>query len=45
MAGRRGRAVGRPVTVTRADNPLAWFDAGGHLSDQLWDAGEALRLI
>jgi hypothetical protein len=33
----------RSVTVNLAESPLAWLHARGHLSDRLFDAGEALR--
>jgi hypothetical protein len=45
---RRVRAAGGPrprrtVTVNLAESPIAWLHARGHLSDRLFDAGEALR--
>lgn len=33
----------RTVTVNLAESPLAWLHARGHLSERLFDAGEALR--
>ncbi len=33
----------RSVTVNLAESPLAWLHARGHLTDRLFDAGEALR--
>ena len=33
----------RSVTVNLAESPLAWLHARGHLSQRLFDAGEALR--
>jgi len=33
----------RSVTVNLAESPLAWLHARGHLSQHLFDAGEALR--
>lgn len=41
--GRRARAGGRSVRVNLAESPLAWLHARGHLPDQLFAAGEALR--
>jgi len=38
-----GRGPVRKVTVNLAESPLAWLHARGHLSDRLFDAGEALR--
>ena len=38
-----GRGPARTVTVNLAESPLAWLHARGHLSDRLFDAGEALR--
>ncbi|WP_086616725.1 DUF6456 domain-containing protein [Erythrobacter tepidarius] len=38
-----GRRPSRTVTVNLAESPLAWLHARGHLSDRLFDAGEALR--
>lgn len=38
-----GRRAVRTVTVNLAESPLAWLHARGHLSDRLFDAGEALR--
>jgi hypothetical protein len=45
---RRGAAGGakgkhRSVTVNLGESPIAWLHARGHLSDRLFDAGEALR--
>jgi hypothetical protein len=45
---RRGEAGGakgkhRSVTVNLGESPIAWLHARGHLSDRLFDAGEALR--
>jgi hypothetical protein len=45
---RRVRAAGasrarRTVTVNLAESPIAWLHARGHLTDRLFDAGEALR--
>ncbi|MFN3862690.1 MAG: DUF6456 domain-containing protein [Erythrobacter sp.] len=40
---RSGRRAARTVTVNLAESPLAWLHARGHLSDRLFDAGEALR--
>jgi hypothetical protein len=45
---RRVRAAGsvrarRTVTVNLAESPIAWLHARGHLSDRLFEAGEALR--
>jgi hypothetical protein len=42
---RAGGAQGkrRTVTVNIAESPLSWLHARGHLSDRLFDAGEALR--
>ncbi|MBU7580820.1 MAG: hypothetical protein KAF27_10185 [Porphyrobacter sp.] len=42
-AGPGGLARSRSVTVNLAESPLAWLHARGHLSDRLFDAGEALR--
>jgi hypothetical protein len=33
----------RSVTVNLAESPLSWLHARGHLSQRLFDAGEALR--
>ncbi len=41
--GIKGPRPSRTVTVNLAESPLAWLHARGHLSDQLRDAGEALR--
>ncbi|MET4131898.1 hypothetical protein ABIE62_001021 [Porphyrobacter sp. MBR-155] len=41
--GIKGLRPSRTVTVNLAESPLAWLHARGHLSDQLRDAGEALR--
>ena len=38
-----GRGPARTVTINLAESPLAWLHARGHLSDRLFDAGEALR--
>ncbi len=38
-----GVARRRLVTVNLAESPLAWLHARGHLSERLFDAGEALR--
>jgi hypothetical protein len=37
------RRPARTVTVNLAESPLAWLHARGHLTDRLYDAGEALR--
>ncbi|WP_298302514.1 DUF6456 domain-containing protein [uncultured Erythrobacter sp.] len=42
------RAIGakgthRSVTVNLGESPIAWLHSRGHLSDRLFDAGEALR--
>ena len=37
------RARRRSVTVNVAESPIAWLHSRGHLSDRLFDAGEALR--
>jgi len=42
-AGPGGLARTRSVTVNLAESPLAWLHARGHLSERLFDAGEALR--
>ena len=42
-AGPGGLARSRSVTVNLAESPLAWLHARGHLSERLFDAGEALR--
>lgn len=42
-AGPGGFARTRSVTVNLAESPLAWLHARGHLSQRLFDAGEALR--
>lgn len=41
--GPGGLARSRSVTVNLAESPLAWLHARGHLSERLFDAGEALR--
>ncbi len=41
--GIKGPRPSQSVTVNLAESPLAWLHARGHLSDQLLDAGEALR--
>jgi hypothetical protein len=43
--GRMGEGArpARTVTVNLAESPLAWLHARGHLTDRLFDAGEALR--
>ena len=33
----------RSVTVNLGESPIAWLHSRGHLSDRLFDAGEALR--
>lgn len=33
----------RTVTVNLGESPIAWLHSRGHLSDRLFDAGEALR--
>lgn len=38
-----GLARTRSVTVNLAESPLAWLHARGHLSERLYNAGEALR--
>lgn len=38
-----GLARTRSVTVNLAESPLAWLHARGHLSERLFNAGEALR--
>lgn len=38
-----GLSRSRSVTVNLAESPLAWLHARGHLSQRLFDAGEALR--
>jgi hypothetical protein len=38
-----GLRSSRSVTVNLAESPLAWLHARGHLSQRLFDAGEALR--
>ncbi len=38
-----GKLRGRSVTVNLAESPLSWLHARGHLSDQLFEAGERLR--
>ncbi|TAD74285.1 MAG: hypothetical protein EAY70_11345 [Sphingomonadales bacterium] len=40
---KRGVRPRRTVTVNLAESPLAWLHARGHLTDRLFDAGEALR--
>lgn len=43
---RRAKGMGpkrRSVTVNIGESPIAWLHARGHLSDRLYDAGEALR--
>lgn len=45
---RRGQGItgarpARTVTVNLAESPLVWLHARGHLTDRLFDAGEALR--
>lgn len=42
---RGGSAKGkrRTVTVNLGESPIAWLHSRGHLSDRLFDAGEALR--
>lgn len=45
---KRGGASGakgkhRSVTVNLGESPIAWLHSRGHLSDRLFDAGEALR--
>lgn len=40
---RGGERPRRSVTVNLAESPLAWLHARGHLSERLYDAGEALR--
>jgi hypothetical protein len=42
-AGPGGLARTRSVTVNLAESPLAWLHARGHLSERLYNAGEALR--
>ncbi|MEE4199547.1 DUF6456 domain-containing protein [Erythrobacter sp.] len=37
------RGKRRTVTVNIGESPIAWLHARGHLSDRLFDAGEALR--
>ena len=37
------RAKRRSVIVNVAESPIAWLHARGHLSERLFDAGEALR--
>ncbi|MBI1404335.1 MAG: hypothetical protein GC147_14145 [Porphyrobacter sp.] len=37
------RRPSRTVAVNLAESPLAWLHARGHLTDRLFDAGEALR--
>jgi hypothetical protein len=42
----RGKGDVRPrrsVTVNLAESPITWLHARGHLSDRLFEAGEALR--
>ncbi len=34
----------RTVTVNRAESPLGWLHARGHISDRQFDAGEKLRM-
>lgn len=38
-----GLSRSRTATVNLAESPLAWLHARGHLSERLFDAGEALR--
>lgn len=43
---RRGKGTAvrrRSVTVNLGESPVAWLHARGHLTDRLFDAGEALR--
>ncbi|MEO1219935.1 MAG: DUF6456 domain-containing protein [Pseudomonadota bacterium] len=42
---RAGGAKGkrRTVTVNLSESPIAWLHSRGHLTDRLFDAGEALR--
>lgn len=42
-ASKDGARPRRTVTVNLAESPLAWLHARGHLTDRLYDAGEALR--
>ena len=37
------RRVRRSVTVNRAESPLSWLRARGHLTERQYDAGERLR--
>jgi len=38
-----GRSRARSVTVNRAESPLGWLYARGHVSTRQYDAGERLR--
>ena len=40
-SGARGKR--RTATVNIAESPITWLHARGHLTDRLFDAGEALR--
>lgn len=41
--GSSAKGKHRSVTVNLGESPIAWLHSRGHLSDRLFDAGEALR--